>query len=131
MKKLILIIIALVAAVNLKAQQLPGSQGNPAVKIPELNRNTDTIKQFKPLKPLPLLTPKMDFNNEVLASIDRVKGATDFYGTMPVAVNKTGKYRMPVVKTDKPGEKYMMLIKRYNLVDPNLPQQPKVTVPKP
>ncbi len=118
MKKALLFVAILACAGQLKAQNLN--------KTPDNNNSIDKLFNLKPLKPdsnlsklIPVL-PKNGLLNDsrtLLNTRELVDNVT-VYSRMPVVKNYPND-NMPVVKTDEPGIKYHMLIKRIDVVNPD------------
>lgn len=118
MKKAVFFIMLIACAGQLKAQSLN--------KTPDNNNSVDKLFNLKPLKPdsnlsklIPVL-PKNGFLNDsstLLNTRELVDNVT-VYSRMPV-VKTYSQDNMPIVKTDQPGMKYHMLIKRIDIVNPD------------
>lgn len=118
MKKTLFLIAIIACAGQLKAQNLN--------KVPGNNYTVDKLFNLKPLKAdsnlsklVPVL-PKNDFlnNNGTLLNTRELIADETVYSRMPV-VKTYPRDNMPVVKTDEPGMKYHMLIKRIDVVNPD------------
>lgn len=119
MKKTLLLIVTIACAGQLKAQNLN--------KVPNNNNPVDKLFNLKPLKAdsnlsklIPVL-PQNGFlnNNNTLLNTSQLYAGETVYGRMPV-VKTYSNDKMPVVKTDEPGMKYHMLIKRIDAVNPDV-----------
>ncbi|MGF7077629.1 hypothetical protein [Mucilaginibacter sp. 3215] len=118
MKKTLILAAIVACAGQLKAQSLN--------KAPNNNNTVDKLFNLKPLKVdsnlsklIPVL-PKnglLNDNSTLLNTRELVDNVT-VYSRMPV-VKTYPNDNMPVVKTDKPGMKYHMLIKRIDVVNPD------------
>ncbi|QTE36501.1 hypothetical protein J3L18_25755 [Mucilaginibacter gossypii] len=118
MKKTFILAAIVVCAGQLKAQNLN--------KAPKNNNTVDKLFNLKPLqvdsnlsKLIPVL-PKnglLNDNNTLLNTRELVDNVT-VYSRMPV-VKTYPNDNMPIVKTDEPGVKYHMLIKRIDVVNPD------------
>ena len=95
-------------------------------KVPDNNNSVDKLFNLKPLKGdtnlsklIPLLPQNGLSNNNgtLLNTLELVDNIT-VYSRMPV-VKTYPRDNMPVVKTDEPGMKYHMLIKRIDAVNPD------------
>lgn len=63
----------------------------------------------------------LNSNKQLLAQLQPFAGGTRFYSQMPVWKPAMQNYNMPVARLGKPGEKYPMMIKKYQLVNPAKP----------
>jgi hypothetical protein len=118
MKKTLFFVMLIACAGQLKAQTLN--------KAPNNNNAVDKLFNLKPLKPdtnlsklIPVL-PKNGLlnNNGTQLNTKDLIAADDFYSRMPI-VKTYPRDNMPIVKTDEPGMKYHMLIKRIDTVNPD------------
>jgi hypothetical protein len=118
MKKTLFFIMLIAGVSELKAQNLN--------KVPNNNNAVDKLFNLKPLKAdtnlsklIPLLPQNGLLNNNgtLLNTRELVDNVT-VYSRMPV-VKTYPRDNMPVVKTDEPGMKYHMLIKRIDVVNPD------------
>jgi len=118
MKKAIFLIVIIACAVQLNAQNLN--------KVPGNNNAVDKLFKLKPLtvdtnlsKLIPVLPQNalLNNNNTQLNTRELIADET-VYSRMPV-VKTYPRDNMPVVKTDEPGVKYHMLIKRIDVVNPD------------
>lgn len=119
MKKNLFFVMLIACAGQLKAQTLN--------KVPNNNNSVDKLFNLKPLtsdtnlsKLIPVL-PQNGFlnNNNTLLNTGQLYAGETVYGRMPV-VKTYSNDNMPVVKTDEPGMKYHMLIKRIDVVNPDV-----------
>ncbi|QEM05958.1 hypothetical protein DIU31_021495 [Mucilaginibacter rubeus] len=118
MKKTLILAAIIACAGQLKAQNLN--------KAPKNNNAVDKLFNLKPLqvdsnlsKLMPVL-PKnglLNDNRTLLNTRELVDNVT-VYSRMPVVKNYPND-NMPVVKTDEPGIKYHMLIKKTDIVNPD------------
>ncbi|MFC0517352.1 hypothetical protein ACFFGT_24290 [Mucilaginibacter angelicae] len=119
MKKTLFFAMLIACAGQLKAQSLNKAPGN--------NNTVDKLFNLKPLKAdtnLSKLTPVLPQNgflnnNNTLLNTSQLYAGETVYGRMPV-VKTYSNDNMPVVKTDEPGMKYHMLIKRIDVVNPDV-----------
>jgi hypothetical protein len=119
MKKILFFVMLIACAGQLKAQTLN--------KVPNNNNSVDKLFNLKPLKAdtnLSKLIPVLPQNgflnkNNTLLNINQLYAGETVYGRMPV-VKTYSNDNMPVVKTDEPGMKYHMLIKRIDVVNPDV-----------
>jgi len=123
MKKILLILLIVVGATQLKAQQsLVKPLDSALLKSPQL---------FQNLKPHDDAFLKQQFNKQPLQSLKDLGALTQtvdvvpFASTMPVA-KLTSPEKMPIAKLGDPNIHYTMLIKKIKVVDP-LVKQPVVT----
>ncbi|MFS2186933.1 hypothetical protein ACCC92_09660 [Mucilaginibacter sp. Mucisp84] len=118
MKKTLILAAIIACAGQLKAQNLN--------KTPKNNDAVDKLFNLKPLKAdtnlsklIPTLPPKVFFNhNNTLLNTHELIADEPVYSRMPI-VKTYPNDNMPVVKTDEPGIKYHMLIKRIDVVNPD------------
>lgn len=118
MKKTLLLIAIIACAGQLKAQNLN--------KVPGNNYTVDKFFNLKPLnadsslsKLIPVLPPNgLLNNNTTLLNTRELVDNVTVYSRMPI-VKTYPRDNMPVVKTDEPGMKYHMLIKRIDVVNPD------------
>src|SRR5437868_166692 len=119
MKKILFFAMLIACAGQLKAQTLN--------KAPNNNNLVDKLFNLKPLKTdtnlsklIPVLPQNGLLNNNGtwLNTQDLIAG-NNFYGRMPI-VKTYSNDKMPVVKTDEPGMKYHMLIKRMDVFNPDV-----------
>lgn len=107
MKKALLFIILAAATVQLKAQNTSKAPASPLDQLLKLKPADTSLQKF-----IPVLPQKGWLNNSKVATLntkDIVSNVTAY--NMPVAKTYSND-RMPVVKTDEPGVKYPMLIKK-------------------
>ncbi|HEX8018777.1 hypothetical protein [Mucilaginibacter sp.] len=118
MKKTLFFIMLIACVGQLKAQTLN--------KAPNNNNAVDKLFNLKPLKAdtnlsklIPVL-PQNGFlnNNGTQLNTKDLIAADDFYSRMPI-VKTYPRDNMPIAKTDEPGVKYHMLIKRIDIVNPD------------
>lgn len=118
MKKAVLLAAIITCAGQLKAQNLN--------KTPKNNNAADKLFNLKPLKAdtnlpklIPTLPPNVFFNhNNTLLNTHELIADEPVYSRMPV-VKTYPNDNMPIVKTDEPGVKYHMLIKKIGVVNPD------------
>ncbi|SDI57748.1 hypothetical protein ACRQ5D_12025 [Mucilaginibacter sp. P25] len=118
MKKTLILAAIIACAGQLKAQNLN--------KTPKNNDAVDKLFNLKPLKVdsnLSKLMPVLPKNgllndNRTLLNTRELVDNVTVYSRMPVVKNYPND-NMPVVKTDEPGIKYHMLIKRIDVVNPD------------
>jgi hypothetical protein len=118
MKKTLLFVTIIACAGQLKAQSLN--------KAPNNNNPVDKFFNLKPLKTdsnlsklIPILPQKgLLNNNSTLLNTKELIADETVYSRMPV-VKTYPRDNMPIVKTDEPGVKYHMLIKRIDIVNPD------------
>jgi len=118
MKKTLILAAIIACAGQLKAQNLN--------KTPKNNDTVDKLFNLKPLKVdsnLAKLMPVLPKNgllndNRTLLNTRELVDNVTVYSRMPVVKNYPND-NMPVVKTDEPGIKYHMLIKRIDVVNPD------------
>lgn len=118
MKKILLFAILIACAGQLKAQSLN--------KAPDNKNSVDKFFNLKPLKAdtnlsklIPLLPQNgLSNNNGTLLNTRELFDSETVYSRMPVAKTYP-RDNMPIVKTDQPGMKYHMLIKRIDVVNPD------------
>ncbi|WP_114941736.1 hypothetical protein [Mucilaginibacter endophyticus] len=118
MKKTLLLVTIIACAGQLKAQSLN--------KVPNNNNAFDKFFNLKPLKVdsnlsklIPVLPQKgLLKNNSTLLNTRELIADETVYSRMPV-VKTYPQDNMPIVKTDEPGVKYHMLIKRIDIVNPD------------
>ncbi|WP_413671102.1 hypothetical protein ACEN9X_14940 [Mucilaginibacter sp. Mucisp86] len=117
MKKTLFFVILIACAGQLKAQTLN--------KVPNNNNPVDKLFNLKPLKAdtnlsklIPILPKNGLLNNNTLLNTRELIADEPVYSRMPV-VKTYPSDNMPVVKTDEPGMKYHMLIKRIDVVNPD------------
>ncbi|MET3500901.1 hypothetical protein FHW88_002345 [Mucilaginibacter sp. SG538B] len=118
MKKTLILAAIIACAGQLKAQNLN--------KAPKNNNAADKLFNLKPLKAdtnlsklIPTLPPNVFFNhNNTLLNTHELIADEPVYSRMPI-VKTYPNDNMPIVKTDEPGIKYHMLIKRIDVVNPD------------
>jgi hypothetical protein len=118
MKKTLFFVMLIACAGQLKAQTLN--------KAPNNNNAVDKLFNLKPLKAdtnlskfIPVLPQNGLLNNNgIQLNTKDLIAADDFYSRMPI-VKTYPRDNMPIVKTDEPGMKYHMLIKRIGVVNPD------------
>lgn len=118
MKKTLILAAIIACGGQLKAQNLN--------KTPKNNDAVDKLFNLKPLKVdsnLSKLMPVLPKNgllndNRTLLNTRELVDNVTVYSRMPVVKNYPND-NMPVVKTDEPGIKYHMLIKRIDVVNPD------------
>ncbi|WPU99668.1 hypothetical protein SNE26_26995 [Mucilaginibacter sp. cycad4] len=119
MKKALLFVAILACASRLKAQNLNKAPGN--------NNAVDKLFNLKPFKAdtnlsklIPVLPQNGLLNNNGTRLNTRELIADEtVYSRMPV-IKTYPRDNMPVVKTDEPGTKYHMLIKKIDVVNPDV-----------
>lgn len=117
MKKTLFFVILIACASQIKAQHL---------NTPSNNNSIDKLFNLKPLKAdsnLSKLIPVLPQNgllnnNSTLLNTRELIADETIYTRMPI-VKTYPRDNMPVVKTDEPGMKYHMLIKRIDVINPD------------
>lgn len=118
MKKTLIFITIIACASQLKAQSLNKAANN--------NYTVDKLFNLKPLKAdsnlskfIPTLPQNGSLNNNnTLLNTRELIADEPVYSRMPI-VKTYPRDNMPIVKTDEPGMKYHMLIKKIDVVNPD------------
>ena len=113
MKKALLFIILVAATAQLKARNTKKVPATPLDQFLKLNPVDTSLSKFIPILPQKGLSK--NYNGATLNTRSLVTGVT-VYSPMPV-VKTYSNDRMPIVKTDEPGMRYHMLVKRLDLSD--------------
>lgn len=113
MKKALLFIILVAATAQLKAQNTKKVPATPLDQFLQLKPIDTSLSKFIPVLPQKGLSK--NYNGATLNTRSLVTGVT-VYSPMPV-VKTYSNDRMPIVKTDEPGMKYHMLVKRLDLTN--------------
>lgn len=107
MKKTLLLIILVAAAAQLRAQNIKKAPLTPLDQFLKLKPVDTGLSKFIPILPQKGLSN--NFNGATLNTKEIISSVTVY--TMPV-VKTYSNDRMPIVKTDEPGMKYHMLVKK-------------------
>jgi hypothetical protein len=110
MKKTLLFIILVAATAQLRAQNIKKGPTNPLDQFLKLSPIDTSLSKFIPVLPQKGLSK--NYNGATL-NTKEIVSAVNVY-TMPI-VKTYSNDRMPIVKTDEPGMKYNMLIKKLSL----------------
>jgi hypothetical protein len=110
MKKALLFIILVAATAQLKAQSTKKIPSTPLDQFLKLKPADTSLSRFIPI--LPQKGQSNNFNGATLNTREIISNTTVY--TMPI-VKTYSNDRMPIVKTDEPGMRYHMLVKRLDL----------------
>ncbi|AYL97552.1 hypothetical protein [Mucilaginibacter celer] len=112
MKKTLLFIILVAATAQLKAQNLKKVPASPFDQFLKLKSVDTSLSRFIPV------LPQKGLSNNLNGATLNTKEITSSVTVYKMPVVKTySNDRMPIVKTDEPGMKYQMLIKKLGLTD--------------
>ncbi|MEO3403121.1 hypothetical protein AAFN85_04410 [Mucilaginibacter sp. CAU 1740] len=114
MKKALLFIILVAATAQLNAQNVKKTPSTPLDQFLKLKPADTSLSRFIPI--LPQKGQSNNFNGATLNTREIISNTTVY--TMPI-VKTYSNDRMPIVKTDEPGMRYHMLVKKLGNENPD------------